>query len=169
MLTNPNADYIQSFMRLIETQSTKTIATWCINYAKTHILPLWANEFPGDNRPATALAAANDYLNGNIKLAEAKKQIIECRTAAREAEGTHIAQGAARTIDAAASTIHNPVGSISIAFYGGLTLAYDIKGLDAPWEELEKTAIEECLKMQDSFAEVMVADEPNPAKIKWGC
>jgi len=169
MLNDVNADYIQSFMRLIETQSKETIAKWCISYVEANLLPLWVQEFPKDTRPVVTLAVMHDYLNGKIKLLDAKKQISECRAAAREADGNHIAQGAARTIDAAASTIHNPTGSISIAFYGALTIAYAKKGLYAPWEELEKTAIEECLKMQESFANVAIVDEPNPAKINWNC
>ena len=169
MLNDVNADYIQSFMRLIETQSKETIAKWCVNYAEENILPLWLKDFPEDPRPGNALADARDFLGGNIKLADAKKQINGCRAAAREAESSHIAQGAARTIDVAANTIHNPAGSIAIAFYGGLTLAYSKKGLDAPWEELEQTAIEECVKMRESFVKIMVEDEPNSAKIDWGC
>lgn len=169
MLNDVNAEYIQSFMRLIETQSKETIAKWCVGYAYEHILPLWAREFPDDMRPAAALTAAAEFLNGNIKLADAKKQILECRIAAREADGKHIAQGAARTIDAAASAIHNSAGSISIAFYGALTIAYSKKGLDAKWGELEQVAIEECLKMKESFAGIMIVDEPNSAKINWGC
>ena len=169
MLNDVNADYIQSFMRLIETQSKETIAKWCVDYAEENILPLWVKNFPNDTRPRDALIAARDYLNDKIKLADAKKQISQCRTATREADSSHIAQGAARTIDVAASTIHNPAGSIAIAFYGGLTIAYNKKGLDAPWEELEQAAIEECVKMRESFAEIMVVDEPNPAKIEWGC
>ena len=169
MLNDVNADYIQSFMRLIETQSKETIAKWCVSYAQMHILPLWVSAFPEDTRPADTLTVAQDFLEGKTKLADAKKQILECRAAARQAEGNHIAQGAARTIDAAASTIHNPAGSISIAFYGALTIAYSKKGLDASWEVLEQAAIEECLKMQESFAKIMIADEPNPAKISWGC
>jgi len=169
MLNDVSADYIQSFMRLIETQSKETIAKWCVSYAKFNILPLWLQEFPQDTRPAETLLAMEEFLNGKLKLADAKKQIKECRAAAREAEGNHIAQGAARTIDAASSTIHNSASAIAIAFYGGLTIAYSQKGLDAPWEVLEQTAIEECLKMQESFAKIAIADEPNPAKIEWNC
>jgi len=169
MLNDVNADYIQSFMRLIETQSKETIAKWCISYAESNILPLWTHAFPKDTRPAETLSAMYAFLNDEIKLADAKKQIKECRTAAREAEGNHIAQGAARTIDAAASAVHNSASSIAIAFYGGLTIAYSQKGLDAPWEVLEQTAMEECLKMQNSFAEIAIVDEPNPAKIEWNC
>ena len=169
MLNDVNADYIQSFMRLIETQSRETIAKWCVGYARTHILPLWAREFPDDMRPAAALTAAVEFLDGNVKLADAKKQILECRTAAREAEGKPVAQGAARTIDAAANAIHNSAGAISIAFYGALTIAYSKVGLDAEWGELEQVAVGECLKMKEDFAGIMIADEPNPAKINWGC
>jgi len=169
MLNDVNADYIQSFMRMLETQSKETIAKWCIGYAEANLLPLWEREFPEDTRPAIALKAAQDYTSNNANLADAKKQITECRAAARAAEGRHIAQGAARTIDVAASTIHNPAGSIAVAFYGALTIAYSKKGLDAPWEVLEQAAIEECLKMKASFADAAIADEPNPAKIAWGC
>jgi len=55
------------------------------------------------------------------------------------------------------------------AFYGALTIAYSKKGLDAAWEVLAQTAIEECSKMKESFATIMIVDEPNPAKINWGC
>ena len=169
MLTDPSAPYIQSLMRLIETQSKETIANWCVGYAQEHLLPLWARSFPDDCRPAEALIAAQEYLAGQIKLPDVKKKIAQCRNAARESEGSHIAQGAARTIDAAASSVHNPAGSISLAFYGALTIAYGKLGTDAPWEALESLAAEECAKMEAALKAVAVENEPNPAKIKWGC
>ena len=169
MLTDYNAPYIQSLMRLIETQSKETIANWCIDYAALHLLPLWEKSFPDDSRPKAALTAAKDYLDGKIKLPEAKQHIIECRNAARQSEGSHIAQGAARTIDAAVSSIHNPTGSISIAFYGALTIAYDQLGIASDWEALESLAAEECAKMEAALKVVTIENEPHPAKIKWGC
>ena len=169
MLNDINAPYIQSLMRLIETQSAVTIAGWCVEYAEARLLPLWERDFPDDKRPAAALTAARDYLAGKIKLPEVKKQIAECRSAAREAEGFHIAQGAARTIDAAASSVHNPAGSISLAFCGALTIAYDRLGLDAEWDALVSAAADECAKMEAALRVVAVEDEPNPAKINWNC
>ena len=155
MLTDVSASYIQSLMRLIETQSTKTIAGWCAGYAEA--------------RPAAALAALRDYLAGGIKLPEAKRQIAECRNAAREAEGAPIAQAAARTIGAAASAAHNPAGSISLALYGALAIAYDRLGTDAPWEALESFAAGECARMESALRAVAADSEPNPAKINWNC
>jgi len=169
MLTDFNAPHIQSLMRLIETQSIETIANWGVGYAEENLLPLWVQSFPCDSRPAEALDAAQGFLSGKIKLTDVKKKITECRNAARETEGFHIAQGAARTIDAAASSVHNPSGAISLAFYGALTIAYGKIGIDAPWEDLESLASEECAKMEAALQAVSVKNEPNPAKIKWNC
>jgi len=169
MLSDINVPYIQSLMRLIETQSAGTIANWCVDYAEIHLLPLWERDFPDDKRPAAALTAAREYLAGKIKLLEVKKQIFECRNAAREAEGFHIAQGSARTIDAAASSVHNPAGSISLAFCGALTVAYEKLGLEAEWDALLSAAASECAKMEAALRAVAVENEPIPAKINWNC
>jgi hypothetical protein len=169
MLSDINAPYIQSLMRLIETQNAATIANWCVSYAETHLLPLWERDFPDDKRPTTAINAAHEYLIGNIKLREVKKHIAECRNAAREAGSSHIAQEAARTIDAAVSSVHNPSGSISLAFCGALTIAYDKLGLDAEWENLLSVSAEECAKMEAALRAVAVDNEPNPANINWNC
>ena len=162
MLGDFDASYIRSLMELIETQSRPTIASWCVDYARARLLPLWERDFP-----AVALQAARAYLNGVVKLV--KERIAGCRSAAREAEGFPIAQGAARTIDASASAAHNPAGSLSLALYGALTLAYDQAGMKAPWETLEAVAAAECAKMELALRAVAVKDEPNPAKINWFC
>lgn len=169
MLTDINAPYLQSLMRAIETQSIPTIVRWCTEYAQTYLLPLWQESFPDDQRPERALQAAGKYLAGDIKLPEAKKQILECRSAARETAGNPIAQGAARTIDASASAIHNPTGALGLALYGAVTLAYYQAGTDADWEVVEALAAGECVKMTAALQAISVKDEPNPAKIKWNC
>ncbi len=169
MLTDIDAPYIRSLMGLIETQSKETIATWCMDYAETYLLPLWKQALPQDTRPEMALKAGRDYLAGKIKLPDAKKEIMECRKAARETEGNPIPQGAARTIDAAASSIYNPAGSLGLAFYGALTIAYNQVGVTASWDALERLAAAECQKMENALRAISVENEPKPAKIKWNC
>ena len=169
MLSDINAPYIQSLMRLIETQSKETIAKWCIGYAEKDLLPLWEEIYPDDHRPANALKAAQGYLAGEIKLPDVKIQINECRNAAREAEGSPIAQGAARTIDACSSSVHNSAGSLALALYGALTIAYYKAGTNAPWPVLEESAAEECVRMEAALRSITIENELNPAKIKWGC
>ena len=73
MLGTIEAPYIQSLMRLIETQSKATLANWSLCYAEQEILPIYEKTFPNDGRPKAALMAARDWLDGKMKLPAAKK------------------------------------------------------------------------------------------------
>lgn len=169
VLNDWKASYIISLMKLIETQSKKTLANWSLDYSEKVILPLWQKYHPDDSRPQNALYAARKWLSGEIKLPQAKKAILECHAAAREAEGNPVAQAAARTIGQCASTIHSVRHCIGLAFYGALAVAYDMLGTDAPWSEIEEYAKEECGRMEAALRAVSVENEPEPAKINWKC
>ena len=169
MLSDWEAPYIQSLMRLIETQSKETLAAWAADYSERILLPLWRKHHPQDRRPEGALLAARQWLAGLIKLPEAKKAILECHAAARDAEGEPVAQAAARAIGQSASTIHSARHCIGLAFYGALAVAYDRCGLEAPWDRIVECAEEECGRMEAALRAVAVKDEPNPAKIDWHC
>lgn len=169
MLSDWKAPYIQSLMKLIETQSKSTLAHWAVDYAERVILPLWHEFYPDDLRPQNALNAAREWLSGAIKLPQAKSAILECHAAAREAEGNPVAQAAARTIGQCASTIHSAQHCIGLAFYGALAVAYDRLGTDAPWGHITQCAAEECGRMEAALRAAAVEDEPNPAKINWKC
>ncbi len=167
MLSDWKAPYIQSLMKLIETQSKATLASWAVDYSEQVILPLWCKYNSNDLRPQNALNAAREWLSGAIKLPKVKAEILECHAAAREAEGNPVAQAAARTIGQCSSTIHSARHCIGIAFYGALAVAYDRLGIGAPWEQIEQCAAEECERMLDALRTVAVENEPNPAKIDW--
>lgn len=169
MLNDWGAPYIQSLVKLIETQSKSTLANWAIDYSQQHILPLWSKHCPVDQRPQKALNAAREWLSGTIKLPQAKKAISECHGAAREADGKPVAQAAARTIGQSASTIHSARHCIGLALYGALAVAYDQLGTDSPWSQIEQFAAEECRRMEAALHAVAVDKEPNPAKIDWKC
>lgn len=169
MLSNWNAPYIQSLVKLIETQSKSTLAHWALNYSEQVILSLWSKHYPEDLRPQNALHAAREWLSGVIKLPQAKTAILECHAAAREADGNPVAQAAARTIGQSASTIHSARHCIGLALYGAIAVAYDTLGTNATWEELEQCAAEECERMLAALRAVAVENEPNPAKLGWKC
>ncbi len=169
MLSDWNAPYIQSLMKLIETQSKATLGIWAVDYSERIILPLWRKYYPDDLRPQNALNAARQWLAGTIKLPQAKSAILECHGAAREAEGNPVAQAAARTIGQCASTIHSARHCIGLAFYGAIAVAYDQIGTDAPWEQIEQCAAEECGRMEAALRAVALENELNPAKIDWKC
>jgi len=170
MLNDIDAPYLQSLMRLIETQSKITLATWSIDYSYTKILPIYEKEFPNDNRCKNALDAAKDWLDGKVKLPYVKNIILnECHAAAREADKNPEAQAAARTCGQAAATIHAPTHSLGLALYGALAVAYDTLGIDAPWDKLLEIAAEECGRMEAALRDISIENEPNPAKINWNC
>lgn len=165
VLNNWNAPYIQSMMRLIETQSKTTLANWAVDYSEQVLLPLWRKYYPDDFRPQNAISAARLWLSGAVKLPQAKAAILECHAAARESEGNSVAQAAARAIGQSASTIHSARHCIGLAFYGALAIAYDALGIDTEWEQIEKYAAAECGRMEAALRAVAVKDEPNPVKI----
>lgn len=169
MLSDWKAPYIQSLMKLIETQSKSTLALWAVDYAEQVILPLWCKYYPNDLRPQNSLTAARQWLSGAIKLPQAKAVILECHGAAREADGNPVAQAAARAIGQCASTIHSARHCIGLAFYGALAIAYDRLGTDAPWDQIQQWAAEECGRMEAALEAAAVKNEPNPAKIDWKC
>jgi len=170
MLSDINAPYLQSLMRVIETQSKTTLANWCLDYADTHILPIYEKHMPGDTRPRHAMEAAREWLEGKVKLPYVKKIILdECHAVARELDFNPTAQAAARTCGQAAACIHTPTHSLGLALYGALAVAYDKLGIDADWDVLVSAAAEECGKMEAALQAVAVENEPNPAKINWNC
>lgn len=169
MLSDWQAPYIMALMRQIETQSKATLAHWAVDYAEATILPLWETRFPADLRPRKALDSARQWLKGEIKLPQAKPIILECHAAARECTDDPTAQAAARAIGQCASTIHSAQHCLGLALYGALALAYEAKGIKAPWAELERHAGKECELMLEALIKVSIPDEPKPAKINWFC
>jgi len=147
-----------------------TFAHWCIDYAWANILPIYEKAYPGDARCEHALDAAEEWLDGKVKLPHVKNIILnECHAAARESDANPAAQSAARTCGQAAATIHAPTHSIGLALYGSLAVAYDKLGIDADWDALVTAAAEECGKMEAALKAVAVENEPNTAKINWRC
>ena len=169
MLNDWDAPYIQSIIKLVETQSKETIANWCVDYAEAHLLPIYLKSFPEDLRPALAISAARDWLAGKIKLPEAKVAIQDCHAAARDAEGNPTAQAAARAIGQCTSTIHAATHCAGLMLYGALAIAYDELGIDAEWSELLAASEKACGRMEVALREVLVENEQNLAKLNWKC
>ena len=147
MLGKADSPYIVSLMRLIETQSKNTIVKWCNDYAREHILLIYEKDYPEDTRLKNALNAVDEWLEGNMKLTEAKKIIKEVQIAAREAEGNPAAQASARAIGATTATINTVTSSLGLAFYGAAAIAYTSIGVNADSDVYEEISARECKNM----------------------
>lgn len=165
-----NAPSTVALMRLIETQSKATIANWTLDYAEQKVLPLFTKHCPNDERPAHAIAAAREWLEGGVKLPYVKKIILnECHAAARELDDNPVAQAAARAIGQSAGSIHAAPHSLGLYFYAAAAVGYDRLGLNASEAEYEAVAEEVCADYTAALRAVAVENETNPAKCKWNC
>lgn len=169
MLGKADSPYIISLMKLIETQSKNTIVKWCNEYARENILPIYEKDYPEDYRLRNVLNATSEWLDGKIKLAEAKKIIKEAQVAAREAEVNPAAQAAARAIAATTTTINTVTSSLGLAFYGAAAVAYSSVGVNENEDVYDEIAARECKKIEEALEKIAIKDEANPAKINWYC
>ncbi|MDR1065313.1 MAG: hypothetical protein LBL25_02990 [Oscillospiraceae bacterium] len=165
-----NAPSVVALMRLIETQSKTTVASWTLDYAERKLLPLFEKHCPDDKRPAHAISAAREWLDGKVKLPYVKNIILnECHAAARELDNAPVAQAAARAIGQSAGSIHAAPHSLGLYFYAAAAVAYDRLGLGASEAEYEAVAEEVCADYTAALKSVAVENEPNPARCKWNC
>ena len=170
MLGDVNTPSCVALRELIDTQSKDTIRKWCLGYAENKILPIFEKHCSDDDRPRKAVNAAHDYLNGKVKFPVVKNIILnECHAAARELDNDPVAQAAARAVGQGSAVVHTLTHSLGLFFYAAAAVAYDRVGLEASDEVYAEIAEEVCLDYTAALRAVAVADEPNPAKLKWNC
>ena len=157
----------RELMALIESQSKPTIIGWCLDWARENTLPIAGQR--GDPRPAAALDAAQAWLDGAVKLPQAKPVILALHAYARECGEEPAIQAAARAIGQACSTIHSPSHSLGLLFYGAAALAYSTVGLGQNAAIYESVFEQTCLGLTDALRAVAVPDEPDPVAVTWRC
>ncbi len=169
MLGNADSPVCVSMMRLIETQSAKTLASWALGYAKRNYLPLYHKEYPDDMRLEHTAARCESYLRGELTLAQLRPVLTDVGQLARDASLGPVAQAAARAVSTACAAVRTPTNTLGFLFYGAAAAAYDEAGLDQPAARYDELALLEWTRAYDSLRAAAVTDEPHPVKIKWNC
>lgn len=167
MLGDIKSQECVDLMRLIETQSQRTLATWAIQYVKDNYLEIY-NEYHQDRDFQTILTACDDYLNNQMSLKEVKVYLKEARLIAKDIKNP-IEQAAARAIATACATISTPTNALGFLFYGAAVYAYHEVGLEETDVIYNDLATKELQKAFLSLQAISIEHEENPAKIKWGC
>ena len=157
-----------ALMRLIETQSKKTLASWAISYAKASYLPIFAEACPQNQRLEEIVADCEAYLAGEITLKEIKPRLQEASQIARSSIDP-IAQAAARAVAVACAVIQTPTNALGFLFYGAAAVAYHQVGLEQPEDVYNDLAASELGKALASLKEASVVGEEQPVKINWHC
>lgn len=168
MLGDINSPVTVAMMRLIETQSQKTLAAWAVKYAKKYYLPIYENRQPNDPTFEIVIKACENYMLDFMPLKELKPHLKTARLRAAEIEDP-IGQAAARAIATACAVCTTPTGALGFQFYGAAAMAYYHNGLEADpgvYSALAEKYMQDAL---DDLRRVAVENEPNPAKINWNC
>lgn len=147
MLGDIQSDICKDLMKLIETQSKQTLASWALSYAVEEYLPIYQKEYPEDRILSETAAVCRQYLGGEQKLAQIKPYLKEAAQIARELDDMPAAQAAARAV----------------------ATAYASLGTKESKEVYEECAQKELEKVYAALRECAVEEEPNPVKIKWNC
>jgi hypothetical protein len=107
--------------RLIELMNVtdqKTLAIWAIDCVE-RVMPLLENKYPDEIRPRTAIDMLKKWINGEMKMWDARKFTYPSLAAARELEKTDkVACQIARACSHTLATCHVPTHSEGAAMYG---------------------------------------------------
>lgn len=118
LLVTRESACLQPLRLLIEEQKHRTLAMWAIDCAE-HILPIFENKYPKDNRPREVLLAAKSWAHGHIKMPAAKKAAHATHNAATAvAEKDPAACAAARAVGHAVGAVHVETHAIGVVMYG---------------------------------------------------
>jgi hypothetical protein len=100
----------------------RLLAAWAADCAE-HVLPLFSEQYPQDDRPWRAIETARAWSRGKVTVGEARAAGIEAHAAARDA-----AEGAAR---AAARAAGQAVGTAHMADHAPQAAVYAVKAVQA--------------------------------------
>lgn len=93
-------------MKKIDENEHKLLTLWAADCAE-HVLFLFEDYYPNDDRPRNAITAARSWALGNLKMTEARKFAFAAHAAARDAIRPE-SIAAARSAGHAAATAHVP-------------------------------------------------------------
>lgn len=169
MLGRADDPEIQALMGKMETQSKVTLARWALGCVRKRYLPVYAEACPADSRLEELLRTAEEQAAGKLPLVRLKEALRQARNLPGELEEQPAVQAAARAVVTACGVMQTPTNALGFVFYGAAARAYHQAGLTASPEEYDRMAAEEFRALGESLEQVLVPEEPNPARLKWNC
>lgn len=119
-----NSDFLQDLILMIQNSTHRELVLWAFDLAAESVCRL-AEKYPEEGRPREALAAAEAWAAGEIKMGFAKRKILDCHAFAKELENQeHIAQ--CHAIGQACSVVHTPGHAIGYPVYDLTSLVYKL-------------------------------------------
>jgi hypothetical protein len=107
----------------------RLLATWAADCAE-HVLPLFDQEYPQDDRPRRAIETARAWARGEVTVGEARASALEAHAAARDA-ADDAARAAARAAGHAVATAHMADHALRATDYAVQAVQASLDGRDA--------------------------------------
>jgi hypothetical protein len=111
----------KEIVKLVNESDHKTLAIWAADCAE-RVLPYFERNFPEDNRPREAINAGRAWVQGKLRMVDARNAAFAAHAAARDTGEIVTARSAARSAGHAAATAHVPSHAIYAAAYAITTV-----------------------------------------------
>ena len=130
-----DSECLQDLLRLIELQNHRTLVMWALECAQKP-LAIFEEEFPKDKRPRRALELSEDWARGKIKMADAKRAILDAHAVAKEIDNKEFI-AITHAIGHAGATVHVETHAFGLVIYELSALVFKV-GLDKCDAEVSK-------------------------------
>ena len=115
ILFTRDSSCLQKLIRLIELQKHRTLVMWAFECANIP-LGLFEEKYPKEHRPRVALEMCKAWAKGEVKMAVAKKSILDTHAVAKEIEDdVYIAL--CHAIGHAGATVHVETHALGLVLY----------------------------------------------------
>lgn len=120
LLFHRHSEILLPLRTTIEEQLHRTLVKWCYEAAHKYV-DIIEEEKPEERRPRIALEKSRLWAEGEIKMSEAKKAILDAHKAALEL--SDVGEAAARAVAHAAATVHVETHAMGFVIYALTALA----------------------------------------------
>ena len=168
MLGRADMPVCLALMRLLDTQSRRTVAGWAIRITSEVCLPVYEAHSPeGPDLRADVQDCARCAAEGG-RPAAVKPQLRALAQIAR-AEKDPVAQAAARAIATACAVLQTPTGALGCLFYAAAAETYHTLGTSQPAAVYDQAAEKFFERALADLQDHAVPDEPDPIRVNWNC
>lgn len=130
-----DSEYLQDLIMLFQGQNHKVMTLWAFDFAAESVKKL-EEKYPKEQRPREALAAAQDWAAGKIKMRWAQRKILDCHAFAKEIDPKEDI-AICHAIGQACAVVHTAGHAIGYPIYDLTAIIYRL-GIENCVENIEK-------------------------------
>ncbi|MGV8906991.1 MAG: putative immunity protein [Acetobacterium sp.] len=124
ILFSRDSECLQELIHLIELQKHRTLVMWAFDCVQIP-LAVFEEKYPNEYRPRKALELCKDWAKGIIKMAIAKRAILEAHAVANEIDDKEYV-ALVHAIGQGVSTVHVETHALGLVFYELSAIVFNV-------------------------------------------